>query len=487
MRRISITAFLLAALLCVPAARSQSTSNQSGTTATQPEQPISGSTAAPSGSSNGSGAAPAGRAIFGGGDASQDEDQTQALPLSGAEKLVIPGSQTNDFFDASALATVSGYSDVTNAQGQQVLGASEIVGGQLLFDRTWKDNHFSLAYTGGGTFFEPDALYPAAMYQTLSLAQSFGWKRWNLRLMDQFSYSPNSLFGGAGIGGPGLLSETELGTSFNPAYSSTNTILTSQTRILNNSAVVEIQYNLSRRSYFTANGSAELLDYLKGGYIDSHEYVGGAGYNYMLSPKDTLAVTYTFNQTHYVGTPQSLNVQQINLAYSRQVSGRLVFQVSAGPELLTFHDYTPSAGDSISWDLNAGLQYRMRRSSFGLSYSRGANAGSGLYLGSSTQYVTGSVSRQFSRTLVGVLSLGYSRNGSLANVPGVSNLYQNYFAGVSLGRQIGQYSHLSFNYGAFQQPTGGICPVTAGCGTTRVYQSFGVALDLHIHRIGFAE
>jgi hypothetical protein len=430
---------------------------------------------------------PAGRSIYGGsGDSSQESDQTESLPLSGAERLVVPGGQTNDFFDASALASVSGYSDVTNAQGQQVLGVNEVIGGQLLFDRAWKDNHFSLAYTGGGTLFQPSTLYPAAMYQTLSLAQSFGWKRWNLRLMDQASYSPNSLFGGAGIGGPGLLSETGLGSSLNPTYSSTNTILTSQTRIFNNSAVVEIQYNLSRRSSLTVTGSAALLDYLKGGYIDSHVYVGQAGYNYMLSPKDTLAVTYSLSQTHYVGSPQSLDVQQINLAYSRELTDRLVFQVGGGPELIAFHGYIPSVGNSISWDANVGLQYRLRRTSFGLSYSRGANAGSGVYFGSNTQYVTGSVSHQFSRTLVGALNVGYSRNSSLAAVPGVSNQYQNYYGGVSLGRQLGQYSHLSFNYGVFQQPTGGVCPV-ASCGTSRVYQSFGIALDIHIHRVGFAE
>ena len=487
MRIISISGFVLAALLCVPAAWSQqSQSGQGGTTPTEPEQPLPASTPAPSG--NGSGAVPAGRAVFGSsGDSSQQSSEEQSLPLSGAEQLVIPGTQPHDFFDASALLSAAAYSDVITAQGQEVLGANEIAGGQLLFDRSWRENRFTLAYSGGGEFFQPSALNPASMYQTLSFAQSFGWKRWNLRLMDEFSYSPNSLFEGAGIGGPGLLSETGLGSTFTPVYSSTNTVLTVQTRVLNNSGVGEIQYNFSARSSFTITGSALLLDYLKGGYIDDHEYVGGAGYNYRLTPKDTLAVTYNISQMRYSGSPQSLIAQQANLAYSRQVTGRLVFQAGSGPELIAFHGYTPSIGNEVTWDANVGLQYRLRRTTFGGTYSRGANPGSGIYFGSNTQYVTGSMIHQFSRRLVGAVNGGYSRNSSLANVPGVSNEYQNWFAGLSLGRQLGQHSHLSVNYGAFQQPTGGICPVAGGCGTNRVYQSLGLAFDVHMHRVGFAE
>jgi len=487
MKRISVAAFLLTASLCVPAARSQqSPADQGGSTPATPEQPLPASGTTSSGSPNDAGAVPAGRSLPGsvGTDPSQLQTQQGMLPPSGAQQLSIPGTQLANSFDASALFSASGDSAVINAQGQPGWGANEIAGGQLTLDRSGKSAQFSLAYSGGGVFYQPSAQYPDAMYQTLSLSQQFTWSRLTLRLLDQFSYSPNSLFGGAGTGGPGLLAASGPGsTTLNPTYGANNTILTGQTRLLNNAAIAEIQYDLSARSSFTVTGSYGVLDYIGAGYISSHDYVLSAGYNYMFTAKDTVDVSYSLTETHYTGSQQAVNFQQINAGYGRQVSGRLVFQISGGPELIAFHDYTPSEGNVVTWNLTAGLQYRLRRSGFSANFTRGANAGSGVFYGSISDSVTGGVNHQFSRFLTGAVNVGYSINHNLTIVPGVANQYQNYFVGASLGRQLGRYAQLSVNYGAQQQPYGGICPVT-NCGTNRILQTIGVALNLHIHPIG---
>lgn len=476
--------------MCVPGARSQqSTPDQGGSTPVAPEQPLTPENTAVSGNGNGAAAAPAGRALLGGGeaDASQDSTETDQLPLSGAEQLMVPGAQPRNYFDASGLFSGSGDSGVINAQDAPTWGASEVVGGELAYNRSWGTDRFSLAYFGGGVLYQPSALYPASMFQTLSVGQQFNWKRLTLRLLDQFSYSPNSLFGGAGIGGPGLLAETGQTTSaLNPVYGTNDTVLTGQSRLINNSAIAEIQYNFSPRASFTATGSAMLLDYVGGGYNSTHGYVGGAGYNYMITAKDTVAVTYSFTQNEYIGLAENLSFQQVNLAYARQVSGRLVFQISAGPELIAPHDYTPSVGSSLSWSLATSVQYRLQRTTFGANYSRGANAGSGVFVGATSQYVDATASHEFSRFLVGVVNVGYSLSNGLANEPGVSNQYHNWFTGLSLGRQLGRFAHVSFNYGAEQQPGSGVCPVTS-CGTGLVVQTVGVSLDLHLHPLGPGE
>jgi hypothetical protein len=490
MKQISVAGFFLAALLCVPAARGQqSPGDQGGNVPATPDQPLPANPATSSGGTSNGGAAPAGRSILGSDltDTTQGTDQTESLPLSGAEQLAIPGGQARNIFDASVLFSGSGDSGVINTQGSPIWGASELLGGGLSVDRTWKADHFSLSYSGGAELFQPTALYPTTTFHSLSLAQSFGWKRVTLRLLDQFSYSPNTPFGGAGIGGPGLLAETGGGGgTLNPTFASNDTILTGGSRILNNSAVAEIQYNLSRRSSFTLTGSDVVLDYIGGGFISDHAYVVSGGYNYMITTKDTLAVTYALTETHYTGTTEMLDFQQVNFACGHVLSGRMVFQISAGPEFIVAHGYTPSVPNELTWSLSTGVQYRLRRSSLGASYSRGANPGSGVFAGSTTQDLGGSASHQFSRFLIGVVNAGYSFNKNLANVPGVSNEYRNWFVGGSIGRELGRHAHISFNYGVLQQPSSGICPVTS-CYTNRVVQTIGAALDVHVRPVNSTE
>jgi hypothetical protein len=496
MKRISAAGFLLAVLLCVPAARGQqATPNQDQSTPIAPDQPLSSATAPSSGSTNDAGAAPAGRSIPGSGaDTSQETNESAMLPLSGSVAVTSNiSAQPRNYFDAGGL--VSGSADsavisnqVINNPGTSSWGGIEVIGGEVSYNRSWQENRFTMSYLGGATLYEPGALFPAAMYHALSLEQDFGWKRLKLSLIDQFSYSPNSLFGGAGIGGPGLLAETgqAVTSTLTPSYASGSSILTGQTRLVSNSALAQIAYNISPRSSFTVTGDYGLLDYAGGGYISSHDYVVGGGYNHMLTPKDTLAVTYTFSQDLFTGTPQKLAVQQINVAYSHVVTERIVFQIAGGPEFVTFHDYTPSVPSDATWSLNAGVEYRLRRTNFAAAYTHGANAGSGVFFGSISQTAGGSVNHQFSRFLVGAVNAGYSFNHNLAPTTVITNNFNNWYASGSVGRQLGRFTHISINYGAQQQPYNGICPV-ASCGTNHVIQTFGVALDVHLRPIGSIE
>jgi hypothetical protein len=491
MKSILITGMFVAAILCAPIARSQqSQPDQNGGTATTPDQPLPPMNTS-TGSGNGGAAAPAGRSILGYGspDASDDSSQTSNPPLSGAESvgsaLVAP---PRNFFDLSALLSGGADSGVINTAGMTIWGGDEVLGGQLSYNRAWAANQFSVSYLGGGELYQPTALFPSAMFHSLSLSQQFSWKRVKLTVIDQFSYSPNSLFGGVGIGGPGLLGETgQVSTpSLSSTYSTGTSILTGQTRLLSNAGVVEMQYNFSPRSSFTVTGDYGLLDYLSGGYISSHEIVAGAGYNHSFTAKDTLAVTYNFSRAEYTGTPEDLDFQQFNLAYAHEITNRLVFQIAGGPEFISFQNYTPSMANALTWSLTAGAQYRWRRASVGVTYSHGTNVGSGVYSGAISQTVGANASRNFSRFLIGAFFLGYSSNASLTTSMTTENQFRNFYGSASLGRQIGRFMHLSANYGITQQPYGGTCPVTS-CGTNHAVQTFGVSLDLHLKPIGTIE
>ncbi len=379
----------------------------------------------------------------------------------------------------------------------------------LNFNRTWSEYHFSTIYDGGETFNQG---YGAAttffgptpahyQFHDLMVTQEASWARWHVLLRDDFTASPGASFTGQGMGGPGLTSEfssmlgasiTSLGQQFEP----TETINTNAVMRYMNSILGQAEYSFSRRSAFTFSGSYGLLDFTGIGYFNSSMFDAQAGYDYLLDPSNSIAILASYGKidftgtgistagTSTIGTGNSVEDYVGALAYGRRITGRLAFQVAAGPQEILFPG-VGGVGDSrlLFESINTALSYERRRSGVSFSYARGLTGGSGVFLGATSDTFSGSAHHQFTRFWMGSVSGGYALNKSLPLAGAATTQFDTWFIGANLGRQVGLHAQINFNYGATMQNSPAACPVVY-CGGTGLQQTFGMTVNWHLRPVG---
>ena len=91
---------------------------------------------------------------------------------------------------------------------------------------------------------------------------------------------------------------------------------------------------LTARTSLTFVGGYSLLHYFDTALLDYGDATFQGGYNYQMSRKDTIAVSYLFSGFRYSNFNQSINTHTVAVSYGRRVTGRLAFQASAGPQIV---------------------------------------------------------------------------------------------------------------------------------------------------------
>ena len=352
-----------------------------------------------------------------------------------------------------------------------------------------------VSYTGGGMFSTGNSDASNGVVQELSFKDKYSFRRSTLSVFDQLNYLPESSFGFAGTAGaglPGVATGGGIGSGFTPGQS----ILTPEGQNLSNTFDVELDTKLTSRTSFTLVGGYSLLHYFDDNLLNFGDASFQAGYNYQLTRKDTVAVSYNFSAYRYSNVDQSLNLNTIQGSYARRITGRLAFQIAAGPQFLSSRfpitsstSSTTSATTSSSqlyWTLNAGLQYQLRRAQISATYNHGVTGGSGVLAGAETDIASGSYNRQVSRTFNVGLTAGYSRNQGIAGSAGAAEqTFSYWFSGVNVTHPFGRSLDMFINYQFQYQNSGTSGCVGSACSTniTRHQIMFGV--NLHKQPIPF--
>ena len=230
--------------------------------------------------SNGSqrGAIPAARGVSTaqGNIDSVAQSDADTHPLTGAELYTVGSAgKPHNIFDPSLFVIASGIStnDITNTRQ---LTSYDSVGGSLSLTRFWSHYTLNGSYTGVGDFYRgPNTLYGNANYQyhNLALSQTIHEGRWSVLMRDDFTYTPQSPFGGQTIGGPGLVGQvgsTGVLSGVNPNFSTNLTIQTGPAERITNTALGEIDYSVSRRTQLTFSGSYGVLHFIQSGFFNNH-------------------------------------------------------------------------------------------------------------------------------------------------------------------------------------------------------------------------
>lgn len=421
--------------------------------------------------------------------------------LAGAENLglgmpALTHSYWQPHFDL--LSTID--SNPTVAPGQTGWSAETSILAGVDLRRTSGNSDLTVTYMGGGMLSNTGNA-SNGIVQGLDFKDKISFRRASVSFIDQLSYIPGSSFGFAGLGTiqlPGT-GTAGLGSSFTSGQS----ILTGLGQDITNSFVTEVDAYLTPRSSISMVGGYSLLHYFDGGLLDYGNTNAQLGYNYQLNRTDTIALSYQFSAFRYGNFDQSINSNTLFVSYGHRVTGRLAFQVAAGPEFAFLHlpisagvgtgtSSTSNTGTNsvtdVSWALSTSLRYQLHRANLGLTYTRDISGGSGVLAGSLLNSVSGSFGGPLSRTTTGNLNFGFSHNSgtSLASTSSpVSQSFAYWFGGANLSHPWGRTLNLSLTYQLqYQNSNSSFCIATT-CGTNVLRNSISLGLGWRSRPIAF--
>jgi hypothetical protein len=339
-------------------------------------------------------------------------------------------------------------------------------------------------YTGGGMF----SSYLNSAIQDLEFSYAYKWQRWSLLMGDDVSFLSESPFGFGGVGGLEFLSGNAAfgpGGFLNGILGPNQTIPTIMVPRLSNTLVSQTEYKVSPRASWTAAGSYGTLNFFGVGFINSTDALFQTGYNYSVSPESTIAAIYTFDDFRYPAFPQTIEYHVMKLGYSRYVTGRLSFQLAAGPSVVMLRGVFTGTENNLSWALTSVLNYKWDRTTLLLSYDHLVTGGSGVLVGAQTGQVQATVERKLSSRWQLSASLGYAMNGSLIPNATTSAIqrYNSWYAAVRFNHQMRPAANFFLSYGVGLQATNAAGCTTPTCATNFISHQISAGFNFGLRPI----
>jgi hypothetical protein len=419
--------------------------------------------------------------------------------LTGAEtfslgELAAHHSYWQPHVDFTSIVDSNGLSSTTNTGWTT---RSTFYGG-IDLHRIAGNSNLSMLYSGGASI-SNDGSANNGIIQNLLFEDRMVYRRATVSLIDQLSYLPENAFGSpfGNIGTP--LGSGSFGLQ--PGLVPGQSILTASGQRLSNSFVPEVDVRLTARTSLTFVGNYALLHYYDNDLLNSYNAGMSVGYNHQMTRKDTIGVSYSFNALRYSNFNQSIDDHVVHFSYGRRVTGKLAFQIAAGPEFTWFATPITATGNAGTgttlssssqqyyWSLNTSLTYQLRRTGLGLTYSHGVSGGSGVQAGSVADTVSTSATRQLSRTFSGSWNLSYGRNNGLTvNGPGSTTANQTFSywsTNIGLSHPMGRTMNLGLNYLLQYQNSNSAFCVGPTCGSSFVVNQILISLGWHDHPIRF--
>lgn len=358
------------------------------------------------------------------------------LPVSGNLHYALHYSQTAEFGGLGdwQTGTISGSVDYSNGT----------------------DRHpFSLSYGGGytKTFTGPD--YETGVFQHLFISQGLVGHKWNAMVSDNISFTPESpTTGFSGIPGTG---EPIGGPGSNPP--SSQSVLTLNTRTIENTAAAQIGYHIDYATTLNLGGNSNLLHYPDGNGVDTNGLAANAGLTRRLDARNSLVGQFMFSRYDYgnqaLDTSQSSasapypdsDLKAAMFGFQRVWSPKLQTTVSVGPQWISSSNAAIEPS-TTTVAVNAAVHYAFRFESASLGYTRGGSSGGGVLPGATVDSVYAGFSRLFGRDLTIGLTASYMRSDALelggAAIDAV-------YGGAQATRQLGRYFSVFANYTAENQ------------------------------------
>jgi hypothetical protein len=344
-----------------------------------------------------------------------------------------------------------------------------------------------LSYLGGGVLSKYQN--EDAPLQHLALSERLSWRHAVISLFDQLGYFPLAVSESYLPTDVGLLSAREL--SLQPVFLPNQSIAGTVGQQVTNSFLGELEVSPTSRSSLTFLESYSVVRFFNTGLLDLNDSIFQAGWDHQLTRNNKIAVLYRFTAFRFSSLYQPMDGHVVQLSFGRQVTGRLAFQLSAGPEMGLFRTLagqgssgnaspTVTAFKQLYWTVDNSMTYQLGRTVVKLGYDHGVTDGAGYLGGAVTDQGYGSIDEQLSRTFGGQVTGGYARNRGLITSIGTAQqptneIYQDWFGGVTVSHLVSRRASIFLSYQLQRQATNFAC-AGIGCGTnfTRHVISLGL-------------
>lgn len=419
--------------------------------------------------------------------------QSSATPLTGAEMFTLTHMGAGRSYVIPSLQFAQSVStEGVGAFGTADVQAVSTLSGLFQFSHVWKRYAFSADYAGTGFLYDRQSERNTSAHE-FTFSQRVMGRRSSFLLTDSVTYLPQASFGYSRFNGGGFnnydygglygVSGGNIDTTFFPSQS----ILIGPSSRVSNAVIGEYDYRTSPLSSITFTGSYAVLRFPDSAYINSDDAVAKIGYDRMLTPRDSVALSYQAGIFRF-GQIASNNFTNhvIEFTYRRTITHRLGFQIGAGPQFNLFNRNLAGQDLQTNWLVDSLLTYQFRRFQVGLSYHHYTSSGSGVYQGAATDYADAQVSIGFSPKWAVNWDLGYARNKELRGLglSGASNSYNSWYGTINLQRIVSRKTSLFFGYSLLQQLAGQPTCVGPTCGTFYTEQYFSFGLNWHPSRLG---
>jgi hypothetical protein len=419
--------------------------------------------------------------------------EPESQPLSGVEQWTAESANKGRSFLVRTLRVyaLADTNPFGSRQGSSI-GEAVNLSGDLSLQYLRGSRDFTLMYAGGGMLYDSRTDLNQS-YQQLQLREAIAGRRWRFVFNNSFAYLPSSSFGNAGVPALDQLRSVLTGgtnlsvAQLDPRLVPNQSILSGSTARVTNTFAGQVEYALGPRSSITASGSYGFLRFLDSGFNNSNQAVFNTGYNYALTARDKVGAIYSYSLIRFENLDRGIDSQFFHASYGRRISGRLAWQISAGPQVSAFQNPGVATQRVVSWSLITSLNYQLEKGSLGLLYLRSVTGGSGVLLGAQTNQVESNWARPLSRVWAGSLSFGYARNTGIQRLSGFQNLndlrFNSWYASVRVSRPWGRRTRMNFNYQLLYQNTNSSICIANDCGRITVRHSFGVGFDFNFRPI----
>jgi hypothetical protein len=356
------------------------------------------------------------------------------------------------------------YSEASEIDGPQGSQQQSYVSGDASYSDTNKRYPFSLQYGGGYGWFWAGPPSAGNIFQHLSLSQGATWRSWNLSASDSVSYSfQTPTTGFAGVPGTGETIGAPVSTT-----PTDQTILTVNTRTLDNMTTIAAGHRLDHATSLSFGGAASQLHFIDNNGQDSNTLTADASLSRRLDARDSASVSYAFSRFNFggsvatlAGAPQitSSQANSLQIGFNRQWNGKISTSGSIGPQWVSTSN-SALVPSSTYFTASAMASELFKFGSASIYYSRGTSGGAGYMLGAEDDAVGGNFSRKAGKNMSIGITGSYMRTSALVaeqlvyNAQGVLYLIplsitpttNAKFGGVQATRKLGRYWNAFANY-----------------------------------------